>query len=52
MSNHEAKEPASEASEPQARHALPDDFQGERPLIDLSRDPTPGVPDHARPDED
>ncbi len=22
------------------------------PLIDLTRDPTPGKPDHARPDED
>ena len=32
------------------RHAAPDDA-GPRPLIDLSRDPTPGVPDHAAPDD-
>ncbi|MGP4020659.1 hypothetical protein [Saccharopolyspora sp. 5N708] len=24
---------------------------GVHPLIDLSRDPNPGVPDHAKPDE-
>lgn len=32
------------------KHTAPDDV-GERPLIDLSRDPTPGVPDHAAPDD-
>ncbi|HEX5493543.1 MAG TPA: hypothetical protein VFX70_03080 [Mycobacteriales bacterium] len=32
------------------RHAAPDDA-GPRPLIDLSRDPTPGVPNHAAPDD-
>jgi hypothetical protein len=32
-------------------HAAPDDA-GDRPLIDLSRDPTPGVPDHAAPDDE
>jgi len=31
-------------------HAAPDDV-GDRPLIDLSRDPHPGVPDHAVPDD-
>jgi hypothetical protein len=38
----------SETVEP--RHLAPDDA-GDRPLIDLSRDPTPGKPDHAA-DED
>jgi hypothetical protein len=33
------------------RHRAPDDA-GERPLIDLSRDPTPGKPDHAAPEDD
>ena len=28
------------------RHLAPDDA-GDRPLIDLDRDPTPGKPDHA-----
>ncbi len=37
-----------EESEP--RHLAPDDA-GERPLIDLSRDPTPGKPDHAAPED-
>jgi hypothetical protein len=36
------------ADEP--RHLAPDDA-GERPLIDLSRDPTPGKPDHAAPED-
>ncbi|MBO0840662.1 MAG: hypothetical protein J2O49_07575 [Sciscionella sp.] len=59
MSDHAADEQANESTAPehqsgesQARHALPDDFSGERPLIDLSRDPHPGVPDHARPDDE
>jgi hypothetical protein len=30
------------------RHAAPDGA-GRHPLIDLDRDPTPGVPDHAAP---
>jgi hypothetical protein len=25
---------------------------GRHPLIDLDRDPTPGVPDHAKPESD
>ena len=33
------------------RHLAPDDA-GDRPLIDLTRDPTPGVPDHAAPDDE
>jgi hypothetical protein len=40
---------AGSGSEP--RHLAPDDA-GERPLIDLSRDPTPGEPDHAAPDDE
>ena len=35
----------------QGKHAAPEGA-GVHPLIDLDRDPTPGVPDHARPDED
>ena len=38
-------------SEAEPRHLAPDDA-GDRPLIDLSRDPTPGKPDHAAPDGD
>jgi hypothetical protein len=33
-------------------HALPDDADGPHPLVDLSRDPTPGKADHAKPDDD
>ena len=33
-------------------HALPDDADGPHPLVDLSRDPRPGVADHAKPDEE
>ncbi|WP_100266685.1 MULTISPECIES: hypothetical protein [Actinomycetes] len=32
-------------------HAAPEGA-GVHPLIDLSRDPNPGKPDHAKPDED
>jgi hypothetical protein len=32
-------------------HAVPEGA-GVHPLIDLSRDPNPGKPDHAKPDED
>jgi hypothetical protein len=35
----------------QPRHLAPDDA-GDRPLIDLDRDPTPGRPDHAAPEDD
>lgn len=40
---------STETTEP--RHLAPDDA-GDRPLIDLTRDPTPGVPDHAAPDDE
>jgi hypothetical protein len=39
----------TESAEP--RHLAPDDA-GDRPLIDLDRDPTPGQPDHAAPEDD
>ncbi|RDI55410.1 hypothetical protein DFR68_101243 [Nocardia mexicana] len=35
----------------QGKHAAPEGA-GVHPLIDLTRDPNPGVPDHARADED
>jgi hypothetical protein len=35
----------------QPRHLAPDDA-GDRPLVDLNRDPTPGEPDHAAPEDD
>jgi hypothetical protein len=38
-------------AQPTGRHARKDDT-GPDPLIDLNRDPTPGVADHARPDEE
>ncbi|MDS0132409.1 MULTISPECIES: hypothetical protein [unclassified Amycolatopsis] len=41
-----AEEPKSTGS-----HAAPEGA-GVHPLIDLSRDPNPGKPDHAKPDED
>jgi hypothetical protein len=33
------------------RHAAPDGADRD-PLIDLDRDPTPGVPDHAAPEDE
>lgn len=33
------------------RHSAPDGAD-RHPLIDLGRDPNPGVADHAKPDED
>lgn len=47
MTEHE--EQAAERST--GRHAAPDDAPRD-PRIDISRDPTPGVPDHAAPEED
>lgn len=41
----------SRATAGEPAHLAPDDA-GERPLIDLSRDPTPGKPDHAAPEDD
>jgi hypothetical protein len=57
---HDALIPATELLAEQAgghdsgeptRHAAPDGAKV-HPLIDLTRDPTPGKPDHAVPDED
>ena len=33
------------------RHSAPEGAE-RHPLIDLDRDPTPGVPNHAKPDND
>ncbi len=41
----------AEDTERRGSHAAPDGA-GVHPLIDLSRDPNPGKPDHAKPDED
>jgi hypothetical protein len=40
------------ATQNQGSHALPDDADGPHPLVDLSRDPNPGVADHAKPDDE
>jgi hypothetical protein len=50
---HDAAGPEPEAEEVQqgGSHEAPDGAPV-HPLIDLSRDPTPGTPDHARPDDD
>ncbi|MFC4082756.1 hypothetical protein [Amycolatopsis samaneae] len=42
---------AEPVEERRGRHAAPDGA-GVHPLVDLSRDPRPGKPDHAKPDED
>lgn len=49
----EGTEPTEQAPEP--KHSRPSHAAEEgaprHPLIDLSRDPNPGVPDHAAPEE-
>jgi hypothetical protein len=47
----EKESTATAAERPAGRHAAPDGA-GVDPLIDLDRDPTPGVPDHAKPGDD
>jgi hypothetical protein len=42
-------EPARDQNRP--RHAAPEGADV-HPLIDLSRDPRPDVPDHAKPDDE
>jgi hypothetical protein len=37
--------------QPKGRHSAPEGAD-RHPLIDLERDPTPGVANHAKPDED
>ena len=49
MTDPEETVPTSTTDPTQPRHLAPDDA-GERPLIDLSRDPTPGQADHAAPE--
>lgn len=46
----EPRHAAQEREEHAPRHAAPEGAQ-RHPLIDLSRDPTPGVADHAAPDD-
>lgn len=41
----------TDSGETRARHAAAEGA-GVHPLIDLTRDPTPGVPDHAAPESD
>ncbi|MDT7635048.1 MAG: hypothetical protein QOI50_6978 [Pseudonocardiales bacterium] len=56
MADQETAEPdgsvaESELAEHVGKHESPDGAPL-NPLIDLSRDPTPGKADHARPDDD
>jgi hypothetical protein len=56
MADQESAEPdglvaESELAEHVGKHESPDGAPL-NPLIDLSRDPTPGKPDHARPSPD
>ncbi|MFI5584069.1 hypothetical protein ACIA5G_03480 [Amycolatopsis sp. NPDC051758] len=51
MSSTEGAERPDEESKKTGSHAAPEGA-GVHPLIDLSRDPNPGKPDHAKPDED
>ncbi|GHE96724.1 hypothetical protein GCM10017786_31710 [Amycolatopsis deserti] len=44
-------EQAPEEAPSRGRHAAPEGAPT-HPAIDLSRDPNPGKPDHAKPDED
>jgi hypothetical protein len=37
--------------QPRGRHSAPEGAE-RHPLVDLDRDPNPGVADHAKPDED
>jgi len=46
----EAGDQAAEQEGGGRHHAK--DGEGRHPLIDLNRDPTPGVADHAAPDEE
>ncbi|MBE8524154.1 hypothetical protein ILP97_42895 [Amycolatopsis sp. H6(2020)] len=51
MTSTEGAEGAPEEPKSTGSHAAPEGA-GVHPLIDLSRDPNPGRPDHAKPDED
>ena len=47
----ERKNSAAEQEPKQGRHSAPDGAE-RHPLIDLDRDPTPGVANHAKPDDE
>jgi hypothetical protein len=47
----ERKDPAAEREAKGGRHSAPEGAE-RHPLIDLDRDPTPGVANHAKPDEE
>ncbi|MER5392772.1 hypothetical protein [Saccharopolyspora sp. NPDC002686] len=51
MSTESERPTSGDAESGRHRHAAPEGADV-HPLIDLSRDPHPGVPDHAKPDED
>jgi hypothetical protein len=51
MSSTEGAGRSEEESKTSGSHAAPEGADV-HPLIDLSRDPNPGKPDHAKPDED
>ncbi|SFW46449.1 hypothetical protein [Amycolatopsis australiensis] len=51
MTSSEGAERPTEEPKSTGSHAAPEGA-GVHPLIDLSRDPNPGKPDHAKPDED
>ncbi|MEV4057720.1 hypothetical protein AB0J55_41495 [Amycolatopsis sp. NPDC049688] len=51
MTSTEGATGPSEEPKSTGSHAAPEGA-GVHPLIDLSRDPNPGKPDHAKPDED
>jgi hypothetical protein len=51
MSSSEGAAGPDEKPKSTGSHAAPEGA-GVHPLIDLSRDPNPGRPDHAKPDED
>ena len=50
MSSTDEAGQAAEEPKPTGSHAAPEGA-GLHPLIDLSRDPNPGKPDHAKPEE-
>ncbi|MEV4596502.1 hypothetical protein AB0K15_03785 [Amycolatopsis sp. NPDC049253] len=49
--NGTADRPEEGQNDTKGSHAAPEGA-GVHPLIDLSRDPHPGRPDHAKPDEE
>lgn len=48
---HAEENPEPNEAPSTGRHAAPEGA-ARHPAIDLSRDPNPGKPDHAKPDED